>query len=118
MIDKYIIEHPSYQYALSVVNEEVITGRYIKKECQRFLDELEKEDSKFFLDVETLEMIDRLTDLINMADGYKAGMNVKESLAPFQWYFLINALCWKYKDNPEKRRFEKSTLLIARKSGK
>lgn len=118
MIDNYIIEHPSYQYALSVVNEEIIAGKYIKKECQRFLDELNNEDSPFFLEVQTLKLIDNLTKLLNMADGMKAGKTVYESLAPFQWYFLVNALCWKYKNNTEKRRYEKSTLLIARKSGK
>ena len=53
MVDNYIIEHPSYQYALSVVNDEIISGKYIKKECQRFLDELENESSKYFLDVLT-----------------------------------------------------------------
>ena len=118
MINNYIIEHPSYQYALSVVNEEIISGKYIKKECQRFLDELENEESKYFLDTETMETIDNLTKLLNMADGMNIGESVYESLADFQWYFVINALCWKYKSNPEKRKYEKSTLLIARKSGK
>lgn len=33
-------------------------------------------------------------------------------------FFLVNALCWKYKQNPIKRRYEKSVLLIGRKSGK
>src|SRR5699024_4405576 len=46
------------------------------------------------------------------------GTPVYDSLGGFQWFFLANALCWKHKDNPEKRRFEKSVLLIARKSGK
>lgn len=118
MIDNYIIEHPSYQYALSVVNEEIISGKYIKKECQRFLDELENEESKYFLDTKTMETIDNLTKLLNMADGMNIGESVYESLADFQWYFVINALCWKYKSNTEKRKYEKSTLLIARKSGK
>lgn len=118
MVDNYITEHPSYQYALSVVNDEIISGKYIKKECKRFLDELENESSKYFLDVETMEMIDNLTKLLNMADGMNIGESVYESLADFQWYFVINALCWKYKSNPEKRKYEKSTLLIARKSGK
>ena len=68
MIDNYIIEHPSYQYALSVVNNEIISGKYIKKECQRFLDELENEDSPYFLELKTLKLIDDLTKLLNMAD--------------------------------------------------
>lgn len=118
MVDKYILNHPSYRYAKSVTNGEIIAGRYIKKECSRFLDEIENEDSKYFLDVETMELIDGLTKLINMADGHLAGTPVSDALGDFQWYFIINALCWKHKDNPEKRKYEKSVLLIARKSGK
>lgn len=118
MIDNYIIEHPSYQYALSVVNDEIIAGKYIKKECQKFLEDIENEESPYYLDIDTMEMIDDLTSLMNMADGMNIGISVKDSLADFQWYFIINSLCWKHKSNPEKRRYEKSTLLIARKSGK
>ena len=118
MIDNYIVEHPSYQYALSVVNDEIISGKYIKKECQKFLEDVENDDSPYYLDVDTMEMIDDLTSLMNMADGMNIGISVRDSLADFQWYFIINSLCWKHKNNPEKRRYEKSTLLIARKSGK
>lgn len=118
MINEYILNHPSYKYALSVVNEEIIAGKYIKKECKRFLDELKNEESKFFLDIDTMEMIDGLTQLINMPDGAKKGSSAYDSLGLFQWYFLINALCWKHKDNPEKRKYEKSIMLIGRKNGK
>ena len=118
MIDNYIIEHPSYQYAQQVVNREIIAGKYIIKECEKFLRDLEDEDSKYFLDVDAIKVIDNLTGIINMADGVMKGKPTREALAPFQWYFIINALCWKHKKNPEKRRYEKSVLLIARKSGK
>ena len=79
---------------------------------------MEDEDSKYFLDVDAIKVIDNLTGIINMADGVMKGKPTREALAPFQWYFIINALCWKHKKNPEKRRYEKSVLLIARKSGK
>lgn len=118
MIDEYLLKHPSYKYAVDVVNNKYESGKYIHKECNRFLEELENEDSPYFLDINMLKKIDGLTGLINMADGHRAGTPVKDSLADFQWYFLVNALCWKHKDNPEKRRYEKSVLLIARKSGK
>lgn len=117
MIDEYILNHPSYKYAESVVNEEIISGKYIKKECQRFLDELNNEDSDYFLDVETMELMDDLTRLINMPDGAKKGNSAYESLSGFQWYFIINAMCWKYKSNPDKRKYEKSIMLIGRKNG-
>lgn len=118
MIDEYVVNHPSYQYALEVVNEEVIAGKYIKKECQRFLDELKDENSRYFFDVDMLETLDDLTQLINMADGMKEGTSAYDALGGFQWYFLANTLCWKYKENPDRRKYEKSILLIGRKNGK
>ena len=118
MIDEQIVNHPSYQYALSVVNEDVISGRYIKKECSKFLHELENDKSKYFFDVDMLETLDSLTKLINMADGMKEGVSAYEALGGFQWYFLANVLCWKYKENPKRRKYEKSLLLIGRKNGK
>lgn len=118
MIDEQIVNHPSYQYALSVVNEDVISGRYIKKECSKFLHELENNKSKYFFDVDMLETLDSLTKLINMADGMKEGVSAYEALGGFQWYFLANVLCWKYKENPKRRKYEKSLLLIGRKNGK
>lgn len=118
MVDDYIIEHPSYQYAKDVVDGKIISGKYIFKECQKFLNELENEDSEYFLDIDTLEMIDGLTRLINMPDGVRKGQSAYDSLGGFQWYFIVNVLCWKHKSNPEKRKYEKSIMLIGRKNGK
>lgn len=113
-----IKSHKAYQYALDVVAGKIITGKYIKKQCKKFLEDLEDPDCKFFIDEEEMEKITNLSKLINMASGPAAGKPAHDSLAGFQWFFIINALCWKHKDNPEKRRYERSVLLIARKSGK
>lgn len=118
MVDEYVLNHPAYKYATSVVNGEVIAGKYIIKECEKFLEDIDNEESPYFIDVDMMKTVDDLTKLINMADGHRSGVPVSEALAGFQWYFLINALCWKHKNNTEKRRYEKSVLLIARKSGK
>ncbi|MDG0860316.1 terminase large subunit [Staphylococcus equorum] len=117
-MSSYTENHPAYQYAVRVVSNEIIAGKYIKKTCQKFLDEYNDETSKYFIDEKDLKKITNLTKLINMASGLKAGTPTHDSLAGFQWFFIVNALCWKYKDDPIKRRFEKSVLLIARKSGK
>ena len=111
--------HKSYLYAQDVVNDRVISGKYIKIACQKFLDDVHNPDEcKYFLDTNDLVKITNLTKLINMATGLKVGTPAHDALAGFQWFFLVNALCWKHKDNPIKRRYEKSVLLIARKSGK
>lgn len=118
-----IKEHKAYQYALDVTEGKIITGKYIKKECHKFIADVEKwlsndPECRYVIDEAEVNKITMLTKLINMASGPAAGKTAHDALAGFQWYFIINALCWKHKDNIEKRRYEKSVLLIARKSGK
>jgi phage terminase large subunit-like protein len=110
--------HKAYQYAEAVVSGKIATSKYVKKQCQKFFKDLEDPDCKFFIDEKDVEKITMLTKLINMASGPAAGKPAHDALAGFQWFFIINALCWKHKTNSEKRRYEKSVLLIARKSGK
>src|SRR5699024_10060955 len=100
MVSDYIKRHPAYQYAVQVTEEEVIAGKYVKKTCQTFLEELYNSDSKYFLDEDDLKKITRLTKLINMASGLKAGTPTHDALGYFQWFFIVNALCWKHKSNP------------------
>lgn len=116
MAYEYLENHPAYSYAVEVSNDQIIAGKYIKKACQKFLKDLDNGD--LFFDQAELKIIDDLTGIINMASGIKEGTPVRDALAPFQWFFIANALCWKMGDDHTKRRFEKSVLLIARKSGK
>ena len=112
-------KHKAYIYAKDVVERKIIAGKYVIKACEKFIEDVEDNNNcKFFLDTKDLVKITNLTKLINMATGLKVGTSAHDALAGFQWFFLVNALCWKHKDNPIKRRYEKSVLLIARKSGK
>ena len=115
------MKHPAYQYAIDVLNDEFPVNKYIKKTCSDFLDYMDHQyddDFEYFFDYDFVNLVTEMTKLINMASGTKAGESVHSSLAGFQWFFIINVLCWKYKNNPEKRRYEKAVLLIARKAGK
>ena len=113
-----IRDHKAYKYAVDVVSGKIISGKYIIIQCKKFLDDIDDENCKYFIDERELTLITNLTKLINMSTGLKVGIPAHDALAGFQWFFLVNALCWKHKDNPKKRRYEKSVLLIARKSGK
>lgn len=113
--------HPAYQYAIDVTTGKFPVNNDIRRVCQTFIDDLDRNDSddyEFWFDYRFAKVITSMTKLINMASGIRAGEPVHDSLAPFQWFFIINALCWKYRDNHQKRRYEQSVLLIARKSGK
>lgn len=73
---------------------------------------------KFIIDLKLLDKINKLTQVMNMSTGLKVGSSVYESLAGFQWLFIIAILCSKHRDNIEKRRYEMATLFIGRKAGK
>jgi len=118
MVSETILNHKAYIYAKDVAEGKFVSAKYIKIACQNFLDDVHNPDCKYKIDEKQLELITNLTKLINMATGLKVGISAHEALAGFQWFFLVNALCWVHKDKPEKRRYEKSVLLIARKSGK
>jgi phage terminase large subunit-like protein len=114
-------QHPAYIYAEKVVNKKIEANKYVIKVCQQFIDDVKNQDEapfKYFLDLDEVDHITEMTNYINMATGLRAGETVHDSLAEFQWFFIINALCWKHKDRSEKRRYETSVLLIGRKSGK
>lgn len=113
--------HPAYQYAINVTENKFPANNDIAIVCKNFLEDIQKEDDedfKFAFDYNFANVVTQMTKLINMASGIKAGEPVYDSLAPFQWFFIINVLCWKWKDDNQKRRYEQSILLIARKSGK
>lgn len=118
MVSATITEHKAYKYAEDVVEGRIISAKYIKKAAQNFLNDIHNPNCKYKIDEKQLELITNLTKLINMSTGLRVGMPSHDALAGFQWFFLVNALCWVHKDRPEKRRYEKSVLLIARKSGK
>ena len=69
-----IKSHKAYQYAQDVVNDKVISGKYIKIACKKFLDDVHNPDEcKYFLNTDDLVKITNLTKLINMATGLKVG---------------------------------------------
>lgn len=111
-------KHPAYKYAVDVVNEVIPANVYIKKACQNFINDLEEENSDYYFDYNFVNGITKFLDNMIVPNGSRAGEKCSKVLAGFQWFFILNSLCWKMADNHQKRRYEKSVLLIARKSGK
>lgn len=113
-------KHPCYKYAKDSIDNENYPI-YVRKQCAEFLRGVDSQDDdnyKYFLDLSVVNRITKFLHLINFASGIRVGTPVVYGLAGFQWFMIVNTLAWKHKANPEKRRYEKSVLLIARKSGK
>lgn len=111
--------HPAYKYAKDVVNKDIVANVDITMTCEKFKKDVDaKDDCDYYFDYNMVNKITAISKYVIMPKGPKAGMPIGDCLAGFQWFFLINALCWKEKNNHAKRRYEKSVLLIGRKNGK
>lgn len=110
------------QYANDVVKGKEITTWEVEVQCKIFLNDYKnrqyKDDFLFYFDENQLEIINNLLKLLNFATGFVAGKQVLENLAPFQCFFIANVFGWRYKDRPEKFRYNDNTLFIARKNAK
>lgn len=115
-------KHKCYQYAKDVIEGNIVTGKYIKLECQRFLDMIDNPNSRlyqtYFVDMKVVKFIDVVASLTNFSTGEFAGKSCYDYIAGFQWYILINIYCVKLRSNPKKRRFEKACVFISRKNAK
>ena len=114
-------EFKAKEYAEDVVSGKVIANKWVKLECQRFLDRLERIDTDpecpYFFDYKEVKKINGLLALINYATGFYAGEPVIKYMAGFQFFVIHNVFCLKYKEN-NARVIEECILLIARKAGR
>lgn len=113
MISDIIKNNKAYQYALWCVDDDnKKVGRYVKKQCQDFINIVNDENSKYYIKEKELQIIEGFLKLINIMPNKSA----YDNLVGFQWFFIVNSLCVRRKTN-NKRRYELSILLIARKNG-
>ena len=111
-------EHPAYAYARGVVDGRIPAPRYVVLQCSEFLFIARGKSERYILDTEKLHKVENLLGLLVMAKGLKAHQPVRETLAGFQWLFLVAVLCIVRRDNRDKRRYETAILEICRKNGK
>lgn len=110
--------HPSYKYANGVVNGKIIAPKYVKMQCQLFIDICNGKDKKYCINEKRVNKIDKIAKVLKMAKGIRAGESIYNSLAGYQWLLVIASLCVVYRDDTKKRRYENVVLEIARKNGK
>lgn len=128
-----IQEHPSYIYALKIVNNEIIPPKlyfelngekkfippkYVKKQCQIFVDIADGKSDKYIINEKRISKIDKILKVLKMAKGLKVGKSIYNSLAGYQWLLIVASLCTVYRSDVKKRRYETVILEICRKNGK
>ncbi len=128
-----IQEHPSYIYALKIVNNEIrppklyfelngekkfIPPKYVKKQCQMFVNIADGKSDKYIINEKRVSKIDKILKVLKMAKGLKVGKSIYNSLAGYQWLLIVASLCTVYRSDVKKRRYETVILEICRKNGK
>lgn len=110
--------HKSYKYAQEVCNSKINAPKYVKKQCNEFIDIANGKSEKYCINEEMLQLIDDILKLLKMARGLKAQQTIYEALAGFQFFLITAVLCTVYKDDKTHRRYETAILEICRKNGK
>lgn len=111
-----------YNYAKDVVNGEIISNKWIKLECQRYINRLDGLEEDIYFDFQDCEILYSLLAIINYSTGFYANKPIIDHIAGFQSMILENIFCLFYKERDEFGEripvVEECYLEIGRKSGK
>ncbi len=110
------------KYADDCISGEEITTFEVKKQCEWFLEDLEKQNNDYYpyyFDTKKIEIIEGILKLLNFATGlHITGKCIYEGLENFQAFFLANIFGWRYKTDAKKYRYREVDLFISRKNTK
>lgn len=111
-------QHPAVDYAERVISGETRAPKYVKKQCQDFLNTWHGLNPKYEINTKLLNKIYKLLKCLKMAKGPKAGESIYRALAGYQWLLITATICTVHRADKHKRRYETLLLEIARKNGK
>lgn len=110
------------KYANDVLDGKEVANKYVKKQCQLFFDDLERQhddDCAYYCDLDEIKKVEGILELLNFATGIGVtGKTVLEGLVGFQAFFFVNVFGFRFKANPERFKHRDITLFICRKNGK
>ncbi len=102
-----------YKYVDDVLSKKVTAGENIKLACQRFKDDLKRDDLEFRESV-----VDRAISFIGIFKHFKGSSSNKPfKLEDWQAFIIANIVGWYWKADGN-RRFTSSYIEVARKNGK
>lgn len=110
------------QYAEDCLSGKEITTFEVKKQCEWFLEDLEKQSNDYYpyyFDTKVIKIVEGLLKLLNFATGLNViGKSIYDGLENFQAFFIANIFGWRYKEDSKKYRYREVDLFIPRKNTK
>ena len=104
---------PYIKYAEDVVSGKIVAGELIKLSCQRFLNDLKRDDLVFKED--KVDRAIRFIGLFHHFKGEASGQSFK--LLPWQSFIVANIVGLYYKKD-DTRKYTRSYIEVSRKQGK
>lgn len=114
----------SVQYAKDVIDGIEITTWEVKRQCEIFFEDMEKQKEEsypYYFDMDALERIESLLWLFRLATGANddiVGALFMDCIAPFQAFLITNVFAWRFKNRPKKFKNRFICLYMARKNAK
>ena len=106
------------KYARDVLNGKIKSGLSIRLSCERFLDDLQREnddDFPYYFDVKEANKLIKFAECLTLAEG----TDIKPlKLYPWQAFILGNLNGWRHKKDKNIRRFRESYTQVCRQQGK
>lgn len=112
------IEHPAKKYAQNVIEGRTRAPKYVKIQCEKFLEIAQDKSEKYTINKKLLNKIYKILKVLKMAKGPRTGKSIYSSLTGYQWLFVTAVICTVYRSDLKKRRYETAILEICRKNGK
>lgn len=104
------------QYCKDVKSGKILSGHYLKKAVERFLNDLKRKDDEsfdFIMCWDKVEQFRRFAEVLKIPH-----VEGKFSFLPWQLFIFANLLGFRYKSDTSKKRFREGAVLVARKNGK
>ena len=102
-------------YAESVTSGEIPAGKYARQACQRFIDDLERDDLR--IDVDKSQKWCEFLEKLPHVKGKWAAKKELFILSPWQIFCVVNIYGWYWAESG-KRRFREVYIEVPRKNGK
>lgn len=110
------------EYANDCISGKEITTFEVKKQCEWFLEDLEKQNNDYYpyyFDTKQVGIIEGILKLLNFVTGLGVtGKSIYDGLENFQAFFIANIFGWRYKTDSKKYRYREVDLFIPRKNTK
>ncbi len=117
-----ILLDKALEYAEDCVSGKEITTWEVKRQCEIFLEDYNKnqydDNFEFYFDEDKLKKVNNLLKLFNMATGFNENESALSAIWGFQALLLVNIFGWRYKNDAKRFRYREVLLFIPRKNAK